>query len=363
MVDPKRARYIAGVDGAPPLPPPGGYHGARRAATTAPASAPQFASVETSAEKHPANAIGWISLVAAILFALALLGLLLAGATDALYGVTTLTLQLVVAGVVIAALFSVRGRRLGVIALIITLVLNLATVGAMSAVQASASGNYDGQKSEEQKHEEAYPGVKDASPGEILAQPSLEEVRVQSEEALAEIRQRLSDRFGYTWAESGAEDLRPERNGYGGESMLTQYISVQWMTIEPIQDYDRKLEVMSVIEQVLIERGMYSMYAFNEPGSSVNDTIREKFYGSTDPRTQHTWEWYTDNYPDPMRFYAMIYDLSNDAAGELRAEREADTAGTGIPMEGLQIYFLAPDLLSDADRAEFEQRVQEYPGF
>lgn len=363
MVDPKRTRYVAGAEGAPPVPPPGGYHGARRTVSPSAAPAAIVSSAQAPSEKQPANAIGWIALVAAILFALVLLGALLAGGTDLLYGVTMLTLQLVVVGVIVAAILTPRGRVLGASALIVTLMLNVATVGAMSALQASASGSYQGEKTAEQKHAEAYPGIKDTSAGEILAQPSLEEVREQSDAALAEIRERLSDRFGYTWTEVGAEDLRPERNGYGGESMLVQYISVPWMTNEPIQDYDRKLAVMGVIEDVLVEHGFYGMYSFNDPGSSLDDTILQRFYGSTDPRTQHTWEWYTDNYPDPLRFYAVTYDLSNDPAGELLAEREAETAKTGEPLEGLQIYFLAPELLSEADRAEFEERMQEYPGY
>ncbi|MEJ1922606.1 hypothetical protein [Microbacterium sp. KHB019] len=360
MVDPKRTRYLAGAEGAPPVPPPGGYHGARR--RTAPAAAPLVSTAEAPAEKQPANAIGWAALLAAILFALTLLGALLAGATSLIYGVTMLTVQLVVVGVVVAALFTARGRALGASALIITLMLNVATMGAASALQTSASGSYGGQKTAEQKHEEAFPGVKDRSSSEILAQPSLEEVREQSDATLAEIRRRLSDRFGYTWTEVAPEDLRPERNGYGGESMLVQYISVPWATNEPVQDYERKLDVMEVIDEVVTERGMYGMYSFNDPSSSLDSTILQRFYGSSDPRTQHTWEWYTDNYPDPLRFYAVIHDLSNDPAGELRAEREADSAKSGEPLEGLQIYFLAPELLSEADVEEFEERLQEYPG-
>ncbi|CAH0210378.1 hypothetical protein [Microbacterium sp. Bi121] len=360
MVDPKRTRYLAGTEGAPPVPPPGGYHGARR--TAAPVAAPLVSTAEAPAEKQQANAIGWAALLAAILFALTLLGALLAGATGLIYGVTMLTLQLVVVGVVVAALFTARGRALGASALIITLMLNVATMGAASALQTSASGSYGGQKTAEQKHEEAFPGVKDRSSSEILAQPSLEEVREQSDATLAEIRRRLSDRFGYTWTEVAPEDLRPERNGYGGESMLVQYISVPWATNEPVQDYERKLDVMEVIDEVVTERGMYGMYSFNDPSSSLDSTILQRFYGSSDPRTQHTWEWYTDNYPDPLRFYAVIHDLSNDPAGELRAEREADSAKSGEPLEGLQIYFLAPELLSEADVEEFEERLQEYPG-
>lgn len=360
MVDPQRTRYIAGTEGAPPVPPPGGYHGARRGASAPAPGAAIVSTAELPAEKQPANAIGWIALATSILFAVVLLGTLLAGLTNVLYGVTLLTLQLVVAGIVIAALFSSRGRMLGASALVIILLFNVATVGAMSALQTSASGNYDGAKTAEQKHAEAYPGIKDVSPDEILSQTSLEEVRAQSEAALAEVRERLSAEFGYTWTKAGAEDLRPERNGYGGESMLVQYISTPWMTNEPIQDYDRKLEVMRVVEDVLVDYGMYSMYSFNDPSSGLDDSILEKFYGSTDPRTQNTWEYYTDNYPEPMRFYGVLYDLSHDSAGDFLAEREAQSARTGEPLEGLQIYVLAPQLLSEDDRAEFEERMQEY---
>lgn len=369
MVDPEkqRARYISDDAGAPPVPPQGGYHGARRstAPTTPPPGAPlPFVAATTDGEeKKRAGAMGWIAIVVASLFAIVLLITMFAGATDAIYGVTLLTLQLVVVGVIIAALCTPRGRRMGAAALAVTLLLNVATVGGMSALQTSASGAYEGQKSEKQKFEEAFPGIKGRSESDVLSQMSLEEVRTESEAAMAEVRERLSAEYGYTWTQTGDEDLRPERNGYGGESMLSQYISTQWMTNEPIQDYDRKIAVMGVIEDVLYDHGMYSMYSFNDEQSYLDDSIKEKFYGSSDPRSQHTWEWYTDNYPDPMRFYAVLYDLSNDANGDLRAEREADVAGTDAPLEGLQIYFLAPELLSEADVDEFSEKMKDYDGF
>lgn len=360
----QRARYIAGTEGAPPVPPPGGYRNARRASSPAlPAYAPQASVVAADAPKQPANGLGWAALGAAVLFALILLGTLLAGGTDLLYGVTMLALQLVVVAVVVAALVTPRGRMLGAVGLAITLVLNVATVGAMSALQTSASGSYDGQKTEEQKHEEAYPGVKDTNPQVILAQPSLEELRTRSESLLADIRARVSEEFGYTWVSAGSEDLRPERNGYGGESMLVQYTSESWATAEPIQDYERKLEVMDVISEVLEEHELYILYSFNESTSGIDPSMIEKLYGSDDPRSQHTWEYYMDNYPDPMRLYANIYDLSNDRTGDFRATRQAQHDRTGEPLEGLQIAVIANQLLSEADREEFETKLEEYPNF
>ena len=358
----QRARYLAGTEGAPPVPPPGGYRGARR---QSPGPAPVVSSGPLTEEpRRPANALGWIALAAAILFALVLLGTLIAGGTDILYGVTMLTLQLVVLATVVASLFSARGRKLGVIALIVTILFNVATVGGVSALQTSASGNYEGTKTAAQKHAEAYPGIKGTDPRQTLAQQSLEDVRTQSEALFADIRERLSDEFGYTWTPVGDEDLRPERNGYGGESMLVEFTAAGWATNEPIQDYSRKLEVMAVINDVVVQHGLWDLYSFNDPmNSGMDPSVIAKLYGSDDPRTQTTWEYYTENYPDPLRFYANIYDLSNDQDGGFRATRDAQHARTGEPLEGLQLTVIASGVLSEADRAEFEQKLQDYPGF
>ncbi|MFS0853366.1 hypothetical protein [Microbacterium sp. 179-I 3D4 NHS] len=363
----QRARYIAGTEGAPPVPPPGGYRGARRVQGPVQTSSPSLPMATASAPddaRKPANALGWIALLGTVLFALILFGTLIAGGTDVLYGVTMLALQLVVVAVIVAAISTARGRMLGAIALVIALLFNVATVGGLSALQTSASGNYDGVKTDEQRHAEAYPGIKGTDPQTVLAQQSLEEVRDEADALFADIRERLSERFGYTWTQVGDEDLRPERNGYGGESMLYEYTSTVWATNEPIEGYDRKLEVLAAIDEVVVERGLWNLYAFNDPANSgIDRTMIAKLYGSDDPRRQHTWESYTENYPDPLRFYANIYDLSNDPDGGFRAEREAQNARTGEPLAGLQLAVLASAVLSDDDREEFEQKLTEYPGF
>jgi hypothetical protein len=376
----QRQRYLAGTEGAPPVPPPGGYRGARR---QQPASAPlteggaagtasgagadlpgvQTIAVDESAQRKPSSVFSRVVLAVAALFAVVLLGTLLAGGTDVLYGMTMLALQLVVVALVIAAVVSPRGRMLGGIALAVTLVFNVATVGGLSALQTSASGSYTGMKSDKQKHEEAYPGIKGQDPQDALDQPSLEEVRADAESLFAEIRERVTAEFGYDWVQVGDEDLRPERNGYGGESMLIEYTSTGWATTEPIQDYQRKLAVMGVVDDVVAEHGLYSLYAFNDPTvSGIDPSMIAKLYGSDDPRTQHTWEWYTEDYPDPLRFYADIYDLSNGDDG-FRSAREAQNARTGEPLEGLQIVVLASAVLSEADREEFQEKLKDYPGF
>ena len=44
-------------------------------------------------------------------------------------------------------------------------------------------------------------------------------------------------------------------------------------------------------------------------------------------------------------------------------QREAEHAQTGEPLEGLQLMIYARQLLSEDDRGEFEQRLEEYPDF
>ncbi len=364
----QRARYVAGTEGAPPVPPPGGYRNARRQAgpiVVQPATPGAVATATATADEpsRPANALGWIALVTGILFAVILLVTLAAGGTDVLYGITMLALQLVVVALIVGSLFSPRARTLGAIALAITIVFNVATVGGIGALRTSASGEYDGMKTEEQKHEEAYPGIKDTDPQDALTQQSLEEVRAASEALFADVRARVTAEFGYEWVQVGDEDLRPERNGYGGESMLIEYTSSGWATSEPIQDYSVKLEVMDVIDSVIAEHGMSYLYSFNDQYSGMDPSMIEKLYGSADPREQHTWEYYAENFPEPMRFYVNVFDLSNDPTGDFLAARQAQNARTGEPLEGLQMVVIASALLSDADRAEYEERLQEYPGF
>lgn len=370
MVEQQRSRYIGGAEGAPPLPPPGGYHGARRvpgglnaAAGLPPASGDITYTAEPPAEKKTVNTLGLVAIAVTVLFIVVLLLMMGAGGTDALYGASMLVVQLLVIGVIVAALVTSRGRMLGSIALALTLVFNVATVGAMGALRSAATHAYDGTKTEEQKHEQGYPGMKDVANHDVLNGPSLEDVQTEGDQLMAEVRSRLTERFGYTWVQTGDVDISPERNGYGGESMLRRYTSTMWTTEQPVQDISRKREVMRVISQVLREHAMPTLYPLNEPGSGISDDMIAKLYGSSNPARQHTWEYYSDTYPEPLRFYADVYDLSNDPTGEFRTQREAIRQQVGEPLEGLQLMVLAREVLPEADRAAYEEKLKDYPGF
>ncbi|MBS1698475.1 MAG: hypothetical protein JST25_08775 [Actinobacteria bacterium] len=392
MVEPTDApRYVSDSSGAPPVPPPGGYRGARRALLGLPvavAPVPEHPSSRASVperakrdegrpgtaevdERHsaPADAIppkkpktlGWIALVAVIVFVVVGLILLGIGAADAFFGATMLVLQLVVLGLAIAALAARSSRVLGAIALTIALVLNVGTMGALSAVRVAATGSYDGHKTDKQRLWDAYPGIKDKDPSQFLNQQSLEQLRAMADETMADVRAQLTAEYGLQWVKSADAQERPERNGYGGESMLVRFTSDTWATTTPVTGYAHKLEVMQTIESVIMQHGWRSMVAFNDPASGVDPAMISKMYGGATPQTQVDWEWFSDADPDPGWFYADITDLANDTTGEYRASREQTAQRTGEPLEGLQLAIVGRYMLSESKADDFRKALKKYP--
>ncbi len=345
-----RSQYVGGVEGAPPLPPPGGYRAAQRVQTVVEPTVP-------AEPRQRTGALGWVALVASAVLGFVLLVMWAAGATSGIYGAVMLALQLAVVVAVIAALVSARNRRMGAIAVALVLLVNVGTIGAASAVTHQPGSDI---ADPEDDFWAGYPGIKGQTADEILARTSLENAQVTADEVMAEMRRRLTDELGFAWVEGRGSDIRAERNGYGGESMLVQYTSERWSTTEPVTDYQLKLDAMKVIDDVLEQYGFYQIVPLNDPSTGFAPDYLERFYGSTDPRTQVEWEWYSDDYPGPMRFYANVTDLTHDDDGGFRTAREGQVAGSDEPVEGLRISFLVPEVLSEHDVDEFTRRMAEY---
>ena len=306
------------------------------------------------------NLGGPLVLGAAGLFAFILLIMWAAGATSAIYGVAMLALQLALLIGVIAVILSPRGRgrRLGSIALAITLFVNVGTIGAASAVTRPPAAAVAADP--EADHWAAYPGIQGQTAEEILDRASLEEVSRVGDEVLAAIRDRVTARFGYDWVRGVPGTTRAERNGYGGESMLVTYDSDNWATTQAITGYDQKLEVMAAVDDAILDVGFSDLYSLNDPANGFDPSVLENFYGSTDIRTQAVWEWVSADGAGLIRVYATLTDLSVDD-GRFRATREGQVAGTGEPLEGLRISIYAPEVLSEADVDEFLDRMADYP--
>ncbi|GAA3593817.1 hypothetical protein GCM10022198_17140 [Klugiella xanthotipulae] len=361
-------------DGAPPVPPPGGYRGATRTMSSwrsadeaAAREARDVEGVTVTPRKRERVRPNWLSIAAlsvSALFAVVLVLLAFFGqGSSQFYGINMLAIQMVVLGLAIAAFATKRGRALGAGALVLALLVNSFTVGGFSAVNAAATGNYDEKKSADQKFWEAYPGIKDVDPQVILDQPSLEDTRDNVDAMMAEIRTALTDEFGFKWATPVPESLTPARNGYGGEAMLVDYNAEEWYTTSTVTSMTDKKRVMSIVSGVLVKNGMWTPSAINEPSAGIEDDYLTKFFGSADPATQVEWSWYSAYLDgEPGDFWAGIIDLSKDTTGDFAAKQDALVAQYGTPREGITLTFRGKGLLSDQIRGSFIQAMAPYGG-
>lgn len=359
---PRRGRgYVGGHAGAPPVPPPGGYRGERHFPDH-PVLGDLVAEPPRARSRPPAHPLGWIALLATVLFSGLLVAVVVSGDADLVFGTTMVALQVLVVAVIAAGMCVRRARVLAAVALTIALLINIGTAGAAGALIGPAVQEAGGSGSAPASPELSYPGIKDVDPQAVLVAPSLEDVEQHAEQLSARIRERLSDEFGFTWTRIADADVRPERNGYGGESLLQQYTSPTWRTDQPVREYEGKVAAMRVIGEVLAEtREYYDLSPLNESDGAIDPRALESLYGSADPREQAVWEYATQRYgriaprgPSATLLYATLTDLDNDPDGRFRAREEAERA-PGEPLEGLSIMFLSPQLLSEADRDAFEE--------
>lgn len=347
-------RYVSRTDGAPPIPPTGGYKNAKRVRFPG-----WQAPTDETSKKKKVSWIGIIALLAAVLFSLVLIGALTNGASDFIWGINMVAVQFVVLAIIVFALVSKSGRQFGVIALSLTLVLNVATAGALSSVRTAANGTYADSRSEEDRHWDSYPGIKGIDTDTVLSAPSLEATRARYDEMFKAVREELTKQFGFTWT-SVPESIRPQRNGYGGESMLNYYISERWFTNEKVSGTEHKTEVLNAVNDVLDKYGV-GLYSLNDPSNGDTPDMLTRLYGSADIETQTLWEWGGLDWDFGGSVYADVTDLANDSTGDFKKSREAMHNLTGEPLEGLELFAVAEDLLSEADVDEFKERLKDYP--
>ncbi|GAA2524788.1 hypothetical protein GCM10009860_00670 [Microbacterium mitrae] len=353
-------RYVASSDGAPPVPPPGGYRGAQRSrAPQLPPGAPVPPRGST-ADKPKRTWMGIAALIVAAVYVIVLVIVLNVGGSHTLYGFNMLALQIAVLVFVLVALFTPGARGWGSAALALCLVANVATVGAAGALTSAYTGNYENLKSDDQKFWEKYPGIKDEEPVYLIGGPSYEEYKADADELLGQVRNRLTTDFGFSWTEPADEMKRPIRNGYGGESWFFTYTSEKWMTNEAVHGVSDKTAVMNSINSVVNDFGYDDMYSLTEPGYR-DDKVLEQLYGSAEPTEQAIWEFYADDYDANFTLYVQIVDLSMDTEdGRFRKDREDWNARSGEPLEGVILYVVTGPTISEDDEDAFDKLLAEY---
>lgn len=361
----ERRTYVSNTEGAPPLPPPGGYRGSSRAAQAISqrdavlAEQAETATLERS--RHRYHWAGWVALGAAILFAFVLGGIALTGTSNVLFSTTVFIAQLLVIAAVIAALVIKHARTLGIAALTIALLVNVATIGSASALQVASSGSYVHERSPAQQHEHGYPGVEGYAEDDILRQPSLEAEREKVAALFQAIRNELSLEYGVTWTQVTDESMRQMRNGRGGESMLYTASFAGWMTNEPIHDLRLKYAMFDTAAEVVWAYGFDVPYAFNLNDGTIPPSQMTHLYGGVVPEEQALWSQATwEGWSTPTIVYLDLLDLSRDSTGNFTRSAEGSRAHPGDPIEGFRLSAVSEPLLKESDRAQFVERMRDY---
>lgn len=356
--------YVSNSEGAPPLPPKGGYHGASRVAQAnqlLTAESPHLTTATIEKPRRKSHWLGWAALGVAVVFALTLGVLVLVGTSNAIFSLTALVVQLLVVAVVIAALATRRARRLGLAALTVALIVNVATMGTVGALQIASNGSYGAEKSPVEQYSQGFPGVDGFSKEEILALPTLEEERNSIAAVFTAVREELSLEYGVTWTQTGTEDRRLMRNGRGGESMLYTATFDSWTTNEPIHDLALKEAMLTTATNVLGGYGYYEPLILNHSDGTIPEAQMENLYGGVNPEDQVLWSRVTwENWNTPSAIYLEVSDLSRDTTGEFRRSAEARQAHPDDPIEGFSLFAVSEPLLSEKDVDEFKERMRAY---
>ncbi|MEV7692721.1 hypothetical protein AB0N73_05265 [Microbacterium sp. NPDC089189] len=208
-----------------------------------------------------------------------------------------------------------------------------------------------------------YPGVPELEPSEVLAGPSLEEGEASGRALMQEIEDALSAEFGLEWAPpptpNGDDIAFPAQNYYGGTSMLsTLNINSRQSTTVPAT-WGEKERVLAIIAEVAARHGYGELTLDHDRGDMTDAELAEAF-GSAIPAESVTvagsldgesgqWLWFT------------ITDLSLDRDGRFTEQAEGSEE-YGWQPNAISFLYGANALLPEADRAEFERRLEPYAG-
>lgn len=260
------------------------------------------------------------------------------------------------------------GRRLGVLALVLLLVVNPVTASVVRGITSVApeGGVSAGGGGDDEEHDpiwDTYPGSAYVDAEETLDGPSYEDFVTTSDAMLADIRTALTAEFGFDWVERQPAETEADQNGYGGDSMLVEYTAPVWQTTTTVRTFEEKSRVVELIRQVLLRYGIANLDMQNAPSSWREPGELTERYGGETIDTQALWDLHTyDAITGGGTFQASIVDLTLDSAGTVAKDREFDVTQYGMAAEGIELHVDSYALLKEADRADYLEALKPYAG-
>lgn len=203
-----------------------------------------------------------------------------------------------------------------------------------------------------------YPGVPQVTPEQVLHNETVEELSVRVDATMAQVREAITEKFGFTWTAKGEDVVEYESNRFHGTSLLNTYDSVTWQTDETLRSQAEKNRAVALAIQIMRQNGFGDAALQNFSGA---DAIAE--FG--DFRVEDQGRWVVSGTPPNVSRGALnfvILDLSHDRTRMLADRSESDSTRWGWESEYLSISYSGDFMLKDSDRAEFERRAKIYEG-
>jgi hypothetical protein len=193
---------------------------------------------------------------------------------------------------------------------------------------------------------------------QILANQMIEELEPRVDAAMEDIRDAITEEFGFDWVAKGEAVAKRVSNRYHGTSMLNTWDSVTWQTTATLRDRVDKDRAVAIVTKIMKDHG------FGEPAlENVDGPAGIQDFGGFTLDDQGRWVL-AGSPPEVSRgsLQFTILDLSLDKTGSLAAESAQAVAAQGWEPEYLSIAYHGDFMLREADRAEFERRAEIYRG-
>jgi hypothetical protein len=204
-----------------------------------------------------------------------------------------------------------------------------------------------------------YPGSAFEDSAAVLAGPSQEKVVADSEALITEFTSTLTADLGVEWEQTWTGILDTGSNGYGGDSMLYDYYSPEWIGSVRLDDPTARQQVYDLLTRLSDDAGGEPLLFSNEVYEDDDASSKEQF-GAATIADQAMWSFYgRDAITSGLSISSRVYDL-NLATDPTFTGDSWFTNATEPGVLYVKIQLSAYGLLAEGDRAEFERLLGPY---
>jgi hypothetical protein len=206
----------------------------------------------------------------------------------------------------------------------------------------------------------SYPGTAYDDSAAILAQPTKEEVVARNGSLADALERKLTESYGASWSTSFDGYDSVAVNGYGGDSMLSDWSAPERVGTFVLDDPSARADIAGQFAALAAAAGFDDVWLSNELYENDPDSARQQF-GAAAASDQALWRVYASSSTDPSTSITVrIFDsnLPTDPGFDTGLWIDAADVPAGSVVVAYSIY--SHGLLADADRQQFTDRLGQF---